>query len=331
MPNVIFFFYHLNNFKNMSKLNYSQADMIVIARRFHHFATQDLADFNDFDTSINANYLANFDAAIITAENHPDDETVLDIQTGYTAALVAKEKDCRKAYQRLKIFVEKSFPNNNSVQSEFGINDYGSIGSIAELIKFMIKLVATTNKYSTTLMANAYPAADIANIRTLHDDLMTTMTAQEAYKNERLRLTKQRDELLMAVAEYVGYLGKIGKIIYEDNRPQYMRYLLPTTNGSSTPISRIAAEARIVIFANVTENDYYTLRVVTAGSNLKFYVAPNGSTSVPANAAMLATASSPTNFSITELGFDAAVTAPQSLFAYNPTAQEIGFSAAALS
>ena len=50
--------YQKNNFKNMSKLNYSQADMIVIARRFHHFATQDLADFNDFDTSINTNYLA---------------------------------------------------------------------------------------------------------------------------------------------------------------------------------------------------------------------------------------------------------------------------------
>lgn len=311
----------------MSKSNYSQADMIVIARRFHYFATLDLADFTAFDASIDAAYLAAFGTAITAAENHPDDETVLDIQRSYTATLEAQDKLCRKAYQRLKLFVEKAFPTNTITQDEFGFNDYKNVDNVGDLMKFMAKLVSTANKYSTNLVAAAYPATDIAHLAVLQKDLTLAMTAQDAYKNERAHLTKQRDELLSAVYDYVVYLGKIGKIIYEDNRPQYIRYLLPKVGNTSAKPQHIASEARIVVFANVTADDYYTLRVLANGQALKFYVAPNGSTSIPTNAVTLMPSATATDFSIDELGFDPQYTSPQSLFVYNPNTQEVGYTA----
>lgn len=314
----------------MPKSHYPQADMIVIARRFHYFATLDLADFTAFDASVDALYLSAFMAAIIAAENHPDDETILDIQRGYTAALEAQEKLCRKAYQRLKLFVEKAFPTNTITQDEFGFNDYKNVTTTGELMKFMAKLVFTVNKYSANLLAVAYPAADIANFPVLQADLTSAMTAQDAYKNERVHLTQKRDELLSKVYEYVIYLGKIGKIMYEDNRPQYIRYLLPKVGNSSATSRRISSQARVVVFANVTIDDYYTLRVLASGLPLQFYVAPNGSTSIPANAVTLTPSASATDFSIDELGFDPQYTGAQSLFVYNPNTDEVGYTAEVL-
>lgn len=314
----------------MSKSNYSQADMIVIAHRFHHFATLDLADFTAFDSSIDTFYLADFAAAITTAENHPDDETVLDIQRGYTAALETQDKLCRKAYQRLKIFVEKAFPNNTIIQDEFGFNDYKDVNNVGSMMKFMAKLVFTVNKYSTNLMAVAYPANDIANFAVLQKDLTAAMIAQEAYKNERVQLTKQREELLDKVYEYITYLGKIGKIIYEGNHPQYIRYLLPKVGNASATAYTISSESRVVAFANVTIDDYYTLRVLSSGLPLTFYVAPNGSTSIPSNAVVLSPSTTATDFSIDELGFDSQYSAAQSLFVYNPNTQDVKYTAEVL-
>ena len=309
----------------MSKPKYSQAAMVALARKIKDFATTDLADFTAFDASITPIYLAQFDAAITAAENHPDDETVVDIQTGFTAALADVEKRCRKAYQRLKIFVEKAFPTSRSVQNEFGFNDYGSISGMADLIKFMHKIAETANKYSSDLLGAAYTASDITGLSTLHDELVSALSKQESYKSERMQLTDTRELLLNKLYEFIIFLTKIGKIIYEDNRAQYARYLLPATTSASVPTQRIGMQAREVVQANVQAPDYYTLRVLVNGLPLQFYVAPDGSTSVPAYAITLQPASQGTDFAADELGFDASYTGAQSLFVYNPNGVDVGY------
>jgi len=315
----------------MSKPKFSQADTIALARRIHLFLTADLVDFAAFDASFTPTYLSQFNDAIIAAENHPDDETVVDIQTGYTAALADVEKRCRKAYQRLKVFVEKAFPTARSIQNEFGFNDYGNITNMAELIKFMHRIAGTANKYNNELIAAFYTPADIAGLTTLHNELVTAQNEQEAYKSERMRLTDLRDTLVNDLYAYIAYTIKVGKIIYEDNRAMYARYLLPTANANSLPTLRIAAQAREIVAANVQETDYYSLRVLVSGAALQFYVAPNRSTSVPTTAVLVAPSTASNDFSVQELGFDAAYTGAQSLFVYNPNAGEVGYTSNVLS
>lgn len=309
----------------MARPKYSQADMIALGRKIHLFLTADLADFTAFDASITPTYLAQFDMAITAAENHPDDETVVDIQTGFTAAVVDTEKKCRKAYQRLKVFVEKAFPTSRAIQNEFGFNDYAGISNTADLIKFMHKINTTANKYSVDLLTASYTAADITGLATLHGDLIAAVDNQEAYKSERMKLTDEREALLGKLYEFISFIGKIGKIIYEDNRAQYARYLLPATTSNSIPTQRISMQAREVVKADVQEPDYYSLRVLTNGLPLQFYIAPNGSTSVPTNAITLQPSTSATDFAADELGFDINNQSAQSLFVYNPNSIEVGY------
>lgn len=315
----------------MSHSRFSQADMVALGRRIYQFALADIADFSAFDASITPTYLSLLDVAIIAAESHPDDETVVDIQTGYTNALFDVEKKCRKAYQRLKVFVEKAFPSVRSVQNEFGFNDYVDVTTMADLIKFMRKIADTAAKYSSDLVGVAYPLNDIADLAILHDKLVNALSEQSTYKSERMRLTDKREELLNKVYEYVSFLCKVGKIIYEDSRAQYARYLLPATSTNNTPTARISNQARAVVAANVLANQYFTLRVLNSGMPLQFYIAPNGSTSVPSNAVTIAPATVGTDISVEDLGFDANLTGAQSLFVYNPNTVEVGYALSSLS
>ena len=310
----------------MAHSNYSQADTIALARKILQFATQDIADLTNFDASINATYLSQFDTAIQTAESHPDDETIVDIQTGYTEALAEAEKKCRKAYQRLKVFVEKAFPTSRAIQNEFGFNDYANTASIANLIKFMNKVAATATKYSNELVTAAYPMTEIVGFSSFHDQLVTALNAQESYKSERLRLTDERQVLLSEVYAYISYLAKVGKIVYEDNRAKYSRYLLPSISSSLSATSkRISSQAREVVIADVNENDYFSLRVANSGDILQFYIAPNGSTSVPTTAISISPSIISSQFSAEELGFDTTLSIPQSLFVYNPNNMEVSY------
>lgn len=309
----------------MARPKYSQASMIALGRKIHLFLTADLADFTNFDASITPAYLAQFDAAITTAENHIDDETVLDIQTGFTMAVAEVEKKCRKGYQKLKIFVEKAFPTARAKQNEFGFNDYGNTANISDLIKFMHKVSIAANKYSSDLLAVSYTASDITSLTTLHDDLVAAVDKQDEYKSERMKLTDERDALLNKLYDFISFIAKVGKMIYEDNRAQYARYLLPATSTNATPTQRIGTQAREVVKADVQEMDYYTLRVLTSGLPLQFYIAPNGNSSVPSNAITLQPSTSATDFAASELGFDISYQGVQSLFVYNPNGVEVGY------
>ena len=137
------------------------------------------------------------------------------------------------------------------VINEFGFNDYGSISGMAELIKFMHRIAGTANKYSNELIAVFYTASDILGLSNLHNELVLAQNEQESYKSERMRLTDVRDTLLNSLYTYITYTIKVGKIIYEDNRAMYARYLLPTTNASNLPTLRIASQAREIVVSNV--------------------------------------------------------------------------------
>ena len=304
----------------MSNTNYSLADIVSLGRLKQGFLSVDIADFSAFDPSFSPTYLSDFLVAIDAAEAFPDDETVVDIMTGFTVARDAKWAECKKAYQRLKFFIEKAFPTNIAIQNEFGFNDYTEASKIVEkMIRFMYKLYQTATKYSAQLTQANVTNADILALKTLHDDLKEADYKQEEYKNERQKLTQRRGELVDDLYKnYISYVCKAGKIIYIDNPAQYSRYLLPARNTSSAVRTEsLGAQERNVIVTETSATEYYTLQVVE-GNSVLFYIAPNGSSAVPANAVTLSQSTQAVTYSTIDLGFDVNDTNKQTLFAYNP-------------
>lgn len=304
----------------MSNTNYSLADIVSLGRLKQGFLTADIADFSAFDPSFSATYISAFVAAIDAAEAFPDDETVVDIMTGFTIVRDTKWAECKKAYQRLKFFIEKAFPTNIAVQNEFGFNDYyESSKTVEKMVRFMYKLYQTAMKYSVQLTQANVSATDITALLTLHDELKEADYKQEEYKNERQKHTQKRGELVEDLYKnYISYVCKAGKIIYADNPAQYARYLLPARAASAAShVESLGAQERSVINAEIKIDAYYTLQVID-GVSLLFYIAPNGSTAVPANAISITTTTQNMTYSAIDLGFDTNFGGKQTLFAYNP-------------
>lgn len=313
----------------MSNTNYSLADIVSLGRLKQGFLVADIADFAAFDPSFSPTYISAFVAAIDAAEAFPDDETVVDIMTGFTIIRDTKWTECKKAYQRLKFFIEKAFPTNVAIQNEFGFNDYyESSKTVEKMIRFMYKLYQTAMKYSVQLTQANVTATDIAALLTLHDELKEADYKQEEYKNERQKLTQRRGELVEDLYKnYISYICKAGKIIYADNPAQYARYLLPARSTSTAPrVESLGAQERSVINAETKAGEYYTLEVID-GVSLSFYIAPNGSTAVPANAVSITPTTQNLTYAVIDLGFDTNFGGKQTLFAYNPNNDTVTYKA----
>jgi hypothetical protein len=313
----------------MSNTNYSLADIVSLGRLKQGFLAADIADFAAFDPSFSPTYISAFVAAIDAAEAFPDDETIVDIMTGFTIVRDTKWAECKKAYQKMKFFIEKAFPINIAVQNEFGFNDYyESSKTVEKMIRFMYKLYQTAMKYSVQLTQANVTATDIAALLTLHDELKEADYKQEEYKNERQKLTQRRGELVEDLYKnYISYICKAGKIIYADNPAQYARYLLPARSTSTAPrVESLGAQERSVINAETKTGEYYTLEVID-GVSLSFYIAPNGSTAVPANAVSITPTTQNLTYAVIDLGFDANFGGKQTLFAYNPNNDTVTYKA----
>ncbi len=313
----------------MATVYSSQSDVVSLGRLKQGFLAVDIADFSAFDPSFSATYIANFVSAIDLVEQFPDDETVVDIMTGYTIVRDTTWSECKKTYQRLKFFIEKAFPTNFAIQNEFGFNDYLESSKVVEkMIRFMYKLYQTATKYALELTQANVTATDIAHIKALHDALKDADYKQEEYKNERQKQTQKRGELIDDLYKnYISYVCKAGKLIYTDNPAQYARYLLPVRSASSAPrLQSLGAQERNVIDSETKDGDYYILQVID-GVSLSFYIAPNGSTAVPATAINVTPTAQGVTYSVVELGFDMNFGGKQSLFAYNPNNDAVTYKA----
>lgn len=314
-------------FNNMANLNFSQAELANIADMKLGFLTADIIDFQSFDAFFDATYLTNFAAAIQNVRAFPEDESVLDILGGLTQKRDEVWNDGKKAYQKLKYFVELAFPNQSKIHNEFGFDDYGESSKRVEyFIQFLYKTYMTAQKYASKLALVNYSATQIQQFLTLHEDLKKADYEQEAYKNERQQMAAQRNELIdILYNEYVARVNKAGKIVYMDNTAKYVRYLLPSRSTSSSPKPEtVEKQERKIAVSQTAENEYYSLQV-TGDTSLQFYIAPSGATAVPVTAISVSPSNSSIDYSALDLGFDIDETLPQALFAFNPNQQSSSF------
>lgn len=215
--------------KEKTRIYYiADATMLELAKTKHGFFLEDKAKFVQFDADFQDPYAANYLAKISGGEQKPTDERVTDQLTDLTKTVVNKMEACRAAYQTLKFFVEKAFPDNLPVQNEFGFDNYiKAQRSQARMILFMEEVYSVALKYKSDLLAKNYSQQQIDALLTLKQQLDTANTVQELAKGGRPTLTQDRIEKLNDVWTIMKNICKAGKIIFEKDAAKYNRYTLP--------------------------------------------------------------------------------------------------------
>jgi hypothetical protein len=212
----------------------ADADMMQVAEKTREAFIQDNADFQAFDPDFKDPYAANWQAEIDAAKASPTDDVIIDSMAGFTTATEDVMKLCRDAYQKMKFFIEKAFPEKPHVWNEFGYNDYDRKRKSQPLmIEFMRDLYATAQKYSVELIAKNFTQAKIDEVGALYQQLNASDTSQEAYKGTREVLTQDRVILLNKVWTTTVNVCRAGKLIYMNNYAKYQQYVLP--GDSTTP------------------------------------------------------------------------------------------------
>lgn len=214
--------------------NYSMpdADMLVFVQKILGQFKDDKADFENYDHDFAHSFESDWEAAITAAGKLPTDEAIVDQQEGLTKALEDKMDECRHKFQSSKRFIEKAFPNNQPVWNEFGYDNYDSARQVqSKMIRFMENFHRVAENYKNELIASNYTQADIDEIKTLHDELHTANTKQEAAKGGRPVATQDRIITLNKPWDVTVDVSRAGKDIYHDNAAKHESYLLPASES----------------------------------------------------------------------------------------------------
>ena len=215
------------------KYKVSDAFLVEYAKDMRNLFNDDLADFNDFDADFNTDLADDWLENILAAQIFLRDRSVVAYQKGCTYRVEKAMKRCRKYYQEVKFFVLKTFPDDISIQNEFGLSTYDEIRkSQTKLLEFMRDVYNVAGKYAAKLAAKNFDAASIADINILADALEQANLDQNISIKGRLAITSNRIAAYNKVWATVTLVSRASKIIYADDAVKYNQYILPAGNES---------------------------------------------------------------------------------------------------
>jgi len=198
------------------------------------FLPEDLADFSAFDSTFAQTSVDNLNQSIEDVREVKSDDVVVDEQTQYTDAVLAKMEQSNEAYTTVAFFVRKVFDGDASVQNQFGMNDIGEArGNQLKMIQFMGSLAKTAARYKDQLVEGGINPEVIDTLPQLSRELEDANNRQEMFKKERGSITQQRVERLNKLYHMLRYVSNIARIIYADNPAQLNKYIMPTPRTST--------------------------------------------------------------------------------------------------
>ena len=204
------------------------SEAVHFSRLMHKHFTERLADFMAFDSSLNATWAANWQAANRAVELQPSDETILDQMRQRTHTLSDKEKECMKAAIDLKYYVGKAFPDDKIAAGEFGYKTlYKASGSTPHLVLWMKVAHNRADKYKTELMAEGMTQAAIDQLLTLAQELESVDMDQEIFMRERPQATRTRHQVYNDMWRFVTQTAAAANRVYADDKVQKEIFELP--------------------------------------------------------------------------------------------------------
>jgi hypothetical protein len=198
--------------------------------------TGDQTDFATFAAKFTAQFITDFHALILAAQDAPQDNQIIDIQVQKTGAVNSMMETCISLIAKERYFLPLAF-TDKAILNEFGANDYdASRSSHTEMLRFMGVLTSANVKYSVQLLAAGMTQAELDAVKNAYDNLLRANNEQEYYKGERVTLTQQRINKFNAAWEVLTDICTAGKIIYVDNYAKQRQYIIYKSSSSGSDI-----------------------------------------------------------------------------------------------
>ena len=260
--------------QNKRIYNGSDAYMVEQAAISKILLTTHLSDFKKFDATLNENFIAIFDAAILAAFTVVKDSTAILPQIEQTQKVQELMKKGQNIYQDIMYFVSrKAFKKNKLVANEFGQAEYKKAKTNqANFALFLKTFYTTATKYKANLVEMGCSESLIDSIELVAISLREENTSQEVLKRNRSSLTFDRITVLNACYEKLALVYEAAQQIYRaDLLKKALFVFKPSTKINSGTIFRneIADNTTDMVF-NLPYKEERVLSIRTAGTDLWF-------------------------------------------------------------
>lgn len=208
--------------------------MTETARVTFELFKADLPYFTKFDTTMTAGYAKDFLAMVEGAETVVADSAVIDQQVTLTEEVDATMIEARSAYNKMKFFILKAYPNSVGTQGEFGLNDYDKARrSRAQMGYFLGDMYTACQKYESQLLAVGCSIDHMVQLQKVRDELIVKNTKQKLFKKRRPKLTEDRIVILNNCYLRVMEVMAAAQLIFENEYAKKNQYVFVHATKSS--------------------------------------------------------------------------------------------------
>lgn len=266
----------------------SDSYMIQQSGIIKELVEQALPVFAAFDSTVNAAFIAAFDAAIAAALGTLPDAVIIDQQVQKSELVKAAMAQGREKYQDIMYFVtRKAFKNNRPVWNEFGYNDYEKDSrSQARFYKFLMAFHQVAQKYNTELITAGCQQAAIDEILLIAQTIEGSDLSQELFKRGRPVLSKDRIVILNECYSFTIQCIALAQRVYKNDFERRKQFVYsPTETGDNDDLFEgilAPAEIRTVVPGGRITSETNLINIENSGTTtLKIAFAANPGTPPP--------------------------------------------------
>lgn len=208
--------------------NFTDSELFEHAGKVEAGLEEDLADFTEFDSTLNAEKKQELTDKKKQVEMMSPDWQVKGGIVELTRSVVTLKSAAKVAYKKVRYFIKKKFKNNPGVLNEFGVKEYPRVSQTQDdLILFFVNLKPVIEKYREDLVSAGAKEELIDELITIAEEFKNTNTAQELAKDRRLETTDQRIAALNELYDILLEFSNAAEVVYKKNPAKRKFYVLP--------------------------------------------------------------------------------------------------------
>ena len=191
--------------------------------------------FKAFDQDLNQDYSDKIAAKITEIDAIMPDKIMLVQQQKATKFMLDTSKSAVNNVKNIRYYVEKAFPDNALMLSEFGYNNLAKVQhSQLKLIKHLKIFVISLKAYKAELMAKGLAEAMILETIQLAADVEDANINQELAKKARYKTTGLRIKAFDELLELLANVTKAARYIFQEEPDQLRDYILENASKKKT-------------------------------------------------------------------------------------------------